>query len=157
MQTAVSMQVHKEITDRYSLLTQLFRVVAWCVCPLAGLCRRKSRLPPLLSYLTSYELEQARIALVWMVQYCAFKKKRLSYLKNTNSYQKNINSILCILLYTHEMEYCTHSDLNHNPLILSHDSTYSRLLVRVMHQASLHAGPSHNEPQWHGYQAGDYQ
>ncbi|XP_046143144.1 uncharacterized protein LOC123988150 [Osmia bicornis bicornis] len=139
-----------EILTKFSSLTRLIRVVAYCLRPLVGLRRRKGNLPALPEFLTASELSGARIALIRLAQTHAFDAE-IKLLQMGKSLAKR-NPLLSLDPFLDKSDGILrvggrlgNSVLSHDrkhPPILPRRSPLSRLFVRYAHRACLHGGPT---------------
>jgi hypothetical protein len=122
------LQVHMgkpepDLIKRYSSLTRLTRITAWCLRPIRKLRLKGVREKSLPNFLTTSDLSRSRASLIRLVQKHAFATE------------------MALLEVGRLSGSALPLDHRHPP-ILPRDSSYSRLLVRSMHLASLHGGPS---------------
>ncbi|XP_076549276.1 uncharacterized protein LOC143308232 [Osmia lignaria lignaria] len=127
-----------EILAKFSSLTRLIRVVAYCLRPLVGLRRRKSNLPVLPEFLTASELSGARISLVKLAQMGKSLPKR-NPLLSLDPFLDKTDGVLRVggRLVNSVLSH----DRKHPPILPRH-SPLSRLFVRYAHRACLHGGPT---------------
>ncbi|XP_046142527.1 uncharacterized protein LOC123987999 [Osmia bicornis bicornis] len=139
-----------EILCKFSTLTRLTRVVAFCLRPLVSLRRRKDNLSKLPDFLTTSELSAARIAIVKLAQAHAFDSE-IKLLQMGKSLPKR-NPLLSLNPFVDKMDgvlrvggRLANSSLSHDrkhPPILPRRSPLSRLFVRHAHRSCLHGGPT---------------
>ena len=138
-----------EILTRFSSLTRLLRVVAYCLRPLISLRRRKSNLSALPIFLSTEELATARATIIRLAQSTAFEKE-INILKTGNILPKRIALHKLtprlgkdgILRVGGRLAHSNLSPDSKNPPILPHFSAISRLIVLQAHLACLHGGPT---------------
>ncbi|XP_046145647.1 uncharacterized protein LOC123988932 [Osmia bicornis bicornis] len=137
-----------EIFLRFSSLTRLTRVVAYCLRPLVGLRRRKGNFSKLPEFLTASELSEARIVLIKLAQAHAFDSE-IKLLQMGKSLPKR-NPLLSLNPFLDKTDGVLRvggrlansilsRDRKHPP-ILPRRSPLSRLFVRYAHHSCLHGG-----------------
>ncbi|XP_066592980.1 uncharacterized protein [Prorops nasuta] len=161
-----SVHVHKGASDpdlllRFSTLTRLLRVTAYCLRPLRNLCRSREGHNKEKAFLTTAELENARRVLIRMIQerYVASEICTLTGRSEATYLNSNCNAAVKTLHKNHYLSKLRpfvgedgllrvegrlmHSHLCHEakyPPILPKHSALSRLFVRNAHHNTLHGG-----------------
>ena len=138
-----------EILTKFSSLSRLIRVVAFCRRPLLNLRRRKQKQESLPSFLTSLELSEARSIVIRLSQASSFASE-IKMLKAGKRVPKRsrlskLNPFLCQDNILRVGGRLAHSDLSFGrkyPPILDQHSALSSLFVRYAHRLCLHGGPT---------------
>ncbi|XP_046141252.1 uncharacterized protein LOC123987702 [Osmia bicornis bicornis] len=139
-----------DILLRYSSLTRLIRVVAYCLRPVKHLRGRKGGLNPLPTYLTTSELLDARSAVIRIAQAHAFATE-IEMLKSgkplpKSSALRKLNPLLDkedgVLRVGGRLSRSNLTSERKHPPILPRRSGLSRLFVRYAHNAAFHGGPT---------------
>ncbi|XP_066603078.1 uncharacterized protein [Prorops nasuta] len=146
-----SVEGEPEFLRRFSSLTRLIRVIAFCLRPLKNLRLRRSGQAMNKLFLTSTEIVGAKVVIIRIVQqvYFANKIKILSNSTNPTTLDRNsplrkLNPFICSIdgLLRVGGRLC-HSSLNRDskhPPILPRDSAVSRLFIHYAHVSCLHGG-----------------
>lgn len=137
------------ILTKFSTLTCLIRVVAFCRRPILNLRRRKLGQEPLPSFLTSSELSEARHIIIRLSQASCFEHE-IETLKAGRKLPRRsrLNSLLPFIGQDGILRVggrLSHSNLSLNckhPPILARNSALSLLFVRFAHKRCLHGGPT---------------
>lgn len=140
-------QPEPELLLKYSSYAKLIRVVAWCFRFHSRTMNSHTSLP---DFLTTIELSKAKTAVIRLAQQHAFEHE-LSLLKNgkilpAGNRLKGLNPFWdekCKIIRVggRLSNSLLPIEMKHPP-ILPRDSQLGTLIVRAMHLASLHGGPS---------------
>ncbi|XP_066599948.1 uncharacterized protein [Prorops nasuta] len=140
-----------ELLKRFSSITRLIRVMAYCLRFIKNLRLRQTNRRCCTSFLTSTEISEAQIVIIRKVQeaYFTTELKILSDNSNPNSLKKNnslqrLNPFICPAdgLLRVGGRLC-HSQLSRDakhPPILPKDSILSTLFIRQAHLSCMHGG-----------------
>ena len=138
-----------ELLKRFSSLTRLIRVVAYCRRPLCNLRRRRAGEVKNLQFLTAAELSDARLAVIRMAQATAFSKEIRQLTSNkalpNKSPLRKLNPFVAedgILRVGGRLSHSNLSREAKHPPILPFRSKLSRLFTHQAHLSSLHGGPT---------------
>ncbi|XP_066589184.1 uncharacterized protein [Prorops nasuta] len=137
-----------ELLNRFSSLTRLTRVIAYCLRPLLKLRSKKLGIALLSPFLSTEELKTARLCIIRLSQATYFESE-IELLSNKRPLPKK-SPLLKLNPFFDEQDRIIrvggrliHSSLNHeakHPPILSKKSNLSILFIRCAHQTSLHGG-----------------
>ncbi|XP_058810637.1 uncharacterized protein LOC131675615 [Phymastichus coffea] len=137
------------LLSRYSNLTRLVRITAWCLRPFLQKIRKRATQGSYPAYLTTSDLANARDALVKLAQSNAFSSE-IGLLQARKSLPKrnhlcklrpfvDIDGILRVGGRLGNAKLPHHL---HFPAILPRDSTLSRLFISHAHERAYHGGPT---------------
>ncbi|XP_066590852.1 uncharacterized protein [Prorops nasuta] len=147
--------VHKtkenEFLTRFSTLTRLIRVLAYCLRPFRNRRLKKNQLAPNMSFLTASELLEARYCAIRMAQSAAFSKEMHILTKSPDSHSTLQNKALSrlypfvsqsdgLLRVGGRLAYSNLMKDAKHPPILPKDSSLSKLYVKHAHHSTLHGG-----------------
>ncbi|XP_023248350.1 uncharacterized protein LOC111644041 [Copidosoma floridanum] len=138
-----------DLLTRFSSLTRLIRVVAYCRRPMLILRGRKKKMEPFPPFLTASELADSRKSVIKLSQDSSFAGE-LKLLREGKSLPKRgrlskLNPFLDrdgILRVGGRLEHSTLSFESKHPSILAQNSNLSLLFTRYAHQHCLHGGPT---------------